>query len=73
MKKHGIQNSDYAHVSFDSNTSAIVEMPKKTQVMSHAKKQSEKPISKVYPEIDNDLARDNLENDMTAADLQDLY
>ena len=32
----------------------------------------EKPISSVYPEIDNDLARDNLENDMTAADLQDL-
>lgn len=32
----------------------------------------EKPISKVYSEIDNDLARDNLENDITAADLQDL-
>ena len=33
---------------------------------------SEKPISSVYKEIDNDLARDNLENDITAADLQDL-
>ena len=32
----------------------------------------EKPISKVYPVIDNDLARDNVENDLTAADLQDL-
>lgn len=32
----------------------------------------EKPISKVYSEIDNDLARDNLENDITAADLLDL-
>lgn len=32
----------------------------------------EKPISKVYPVIDNDLARDNVENDITAADLQDL-
>lgn len=32
----------------------------------------EKPISKVYSEIDTDLARDNLENDITAADLQDL-
>lgn len=32
----------------------------------------EKPISQVYPAIDNDLARDNLENDITAADLQDL-
>lgn len=32
----------------------------------------EKPIASVYKEIDNDLARDNLENDITAADLQDL-
>lgn len=32
----------------------------------------EKPVSKVYREIDTDLARDNLENDMTFADLQDL-
>ncbi len=33
---------------------------------------AEKPISKVYPIIDNDLARDNLENDLPDADLQDL-
>lgn len=32
----------------------------------------EKPISDVYAVIDNDLARDNIENDLTAADLQDL-
>ena len=32
----------------------------------------EKPISSVYSQIDTDLARDNLENDITAADLQDL-
>lgn len=31
----------------------------------------EKPISSAYPEIDTDLGRDNLENDLTAADLQD--
>ena len=30
------------------------------------------PISQVYPVIDTDLARDNIENDLTAADLQDL-
>ena len=35
----------------------------------HAK---EKPISSVYSVIDGDLARDNLENDFPAADLQDL-
>lgn len=32
----------------------------------------ERPISEAYPVIDNDLARDNLENDIPAADLQDL-
>ena len=32
----------------------------------------EKPISQAYREIDTDLARDNLENDLTFADLQDL-
>ena len=32
----------------------------------------EKPISNVHGIIDTDLARDNLENDMPLADLQDL-
>ncbi len=32
----------------------------------------EKPISDVYAAIDTDLARDNLENDIPAADLEDL-
>ena len=32
----------------------------------------ERPISSVYPVIDTDLARDNLENDLSPADLQDL-
>ncbi len=32
----------------------------------------EKPISEAYAAIDTDLARDNLENDIPAADLQDL-
>ena len=38
----------------------------------YSKKRAEKPISSVYSTIDNDLARDNLENDITAADLQDM-
>lgn len=34
---------------------------------------ADKPIpEKVYPAIDTDLARDNLENDLPAADLEDL-
>ncbi len=32
----------------------------------------DRPISSAYPVIDTDLARDNLENDIPAADLQDL-
>lgn len=32
----------------------------------------EKPISGAYSTIDTDLARDNLENDLPLADLQDL-
>ncbi len=32
----------------------------------------EKPIPGVYSAIDTDLARDNLENDIPAADLDDL-
>ena len=32
----------------------------------------ERPISSVYPVIDTDLARDNIENDLSPADLQDL-
>ena len=32
----------------------------------------ENPISTAYKEIDTDLARDNMENDMPEADLQDI-
>ncbi len=44
-----------------------------SQKVYHTKPYSkEKPVSNVYSVIDNDLARDNIENDLTAADLQDL-
>ena len=33
---------------------------------------TERPISRAYKGLDNDLARDNLENDLPSADLQDL-
>lgn len=35
------------------------------------KDSSDRPISDAYPAIDNDLARDNLENDIPEADLGD--
>lgn len=34
--------------------------------------EKERPISSVYPVIDTDLGRDNVENDLSDADLQDL-
>lgn len=43
-----------------------------TQKVFHTKPfKEEKPISEAYPTIDTDLGRDNIENDITAADLQD--
>lgn len=33
---------------------------------------TERPLSKAHKELDNDLARDNMENDLPYADLQDL-
>ncbi len=38
----------------------------------NSKRLKERPISLAYPMIDNDLARDNVENDLSASDIQDL-
>ena len=46
---------------------------KKARILQPAPDQTERPIPpEIYPVIDNDLARDNVENDLPAADLQDL-
>ncbi len=42
------------------------------KVYHHRPHSKEKPISSVYPVIDTDLARDNIENDLSPADIQDL-
>ena len=45
----------------------------KKELTSPRPDQIERPIpAKIYPAIDTDLARDNLENDLPAADLEDL-
>ena len=36
------------------------------------RRKPEKPSPSVYPVLDTDLARDNVENDIPAADLEDL-
>lgn len=50
----------------------MAEKQKKQSVQNNKRGKKEKPVSQVYPVLDNDLARDNIENDITAADLQDL-
>lgn len=41
--------------------------------MEKKKIELDRPIQPgIYPVIDNDLARDNIENDIPAADLEDL-
>ena len=46
---------------------------KKAKIPQSTSDKIERPISpKIYPVIDNDLARDNVENDLPAADLQEL-
>ena len=43
-----------------------------TQKVFHSETfKEENPISEAYPTIATDLGRDNIENDITAADLQD--
>lgn len=46
---------------------------KKSGISQPVPEQAERPIPpEIYPVIDNDLARDNVENDLPAADLQEL-
>ena len=42
------------------------------QKVYHGTPHSEAPVSRAHGIVDMDLARDNLENDIPAADLQDL-
>ena len=86
MAKQGMARPDRTHTKPRNEAPPVPEMQGKAkpgtknanpiisgthgpeQTVSHP----EKPISKVYPVIDNDLARDNVENDIPAADLEDL-
>lgn len=48
-------------------------MEKKAETLQPYPDKIERPIPpKIYPIIDNDLAQDNVENDLHAADLQEL-
>ncbi len=65
MSKQQKKGNERAHIT--------AQMVPPAGSIPHAFPSGDKPIpSKIYPVIDNDLARDNIENDMPAADLEDL-
>lgn len=85
MAKKGMKRPEVTHTQARNEVSPVPELQGKAK---HGKQKArpiiagttapemkvyhERPISSVYPAIDTDLARDNIENDLTAADLQDL-
>ena len=69
MAKKGMARPARTHAKKRNEAPAVPEIQGKAK---HGKESAEKPVSKVYPVIDNDLARDNVENDIPAADLEDL-
>ncbi|MCM1235631.1 MAG: hypothetical protein NC489_36495 [Ruminococcus flavefaciens] len=57
---------------FGKATPEVIAMEKK-QIPQPDPNRIERPIPpKIYPVVDSDLARDNVENDLPAADLQEL-
>ena len=86
MAKKGMARPDWTHTQPRNDVSPVPEIQGKAK--SGKKKanpiisgtsgaeqkvyHTEKPISKAYPVLDTDLALDNLENDIPAADLNDI-
>ena len=64
---HGTESNRKTH--FPKND--VVPVPE-LQGKAKSGKEKAKPISAAHKVYDTDLARDNLENDITAADIQDL-
>lgn len=60
------------NVESEKNKSSEDEDLPSQRIYHNNPKLQERPISSVYPVIDTDLARDNVENDLSDADLQDL-
>lgn len=56
----------------ESDKMASRRKERKKYLDSLMKSNLNKPLSHVYPVIDTDLARDNVENNIPAADLNDL-
>ena len=86
MAKQGMARPDRTHTKPRNDVSPVPEIQGKAKSGKEKAKpiiagtsgaeqkvyHTEKPISKAYPVLDTDLARDNLENDIPAADLNDI-
>lgn len=81
MAKQGMKRPNRTHVRPRKEMPPVPEVqgkatsghePASPQGDNPKASRAERPISGVYPVIDNDLARDNVENDLSAADVQDL-
>ena len=86
MSKQGMARPDWTHTKPHNEVSPVPEVQGKAR--SGKKKanpiisgtsgaeqkvyHTEKPLSKAYRVMDNDLARDNVENDISAANLEDI-
>ena len=86
MAKQGMKRPEYTHPAPKNDMPSVPEIQGKAksgkkdanpiiagtsgpdQKVFH----TERPISKAYKVLDNDLARDNVENDMPEADLRDI-
>ena len=78
MAKKGMARPDRTHTHPKNDVSPVPEIQGKARPIvagtmgAALKVWHERPISDAHGIIDNDLARDNLENDIPLADLQDL-
>ena len=85
MAKQGMKRFERQHVHSENNPPTVPQIQGKAKfgkvkanpivagtAGAELKVWHEKPIPMAYREIDTDLTLDNLENDLTFADLQDL-
>ncbi len=82
MSKRGMARPEWTHVKPENEVPPVPELQggakrskeKANPIIAGTNKvyHTERPISGAYSAIDTDLARDNLENDIPAADLEDL-
>ncbi len=86
MAKQGMKRPEYTHPAPKNEMPPVPEIQGKaksgkrdanpiiagTSGLDQKVFHTERPISTAYKVLDNDLARDNVENDMPEADLRDI-